>query len=89
MTDLPTMLSGELYKYTSVGCYPLFYLDKNNNMLCVDCAEDSRDSDFEDDRPICAVVNWEDSCLFCDQCGVQIESAYVKDCKPPRKKHTG
>lgn len=73
--NLPTMLDGRLYKYSSVGSYPLFYLDSNDTVLCRDCAEQSLDSDFKEDRPIFCGVNWEEQSLYCG-CGEWIESAY-------------
>jgi len=75
----PTMTDGSLYKYSSVGCYPLFYIDGHNEVLCRDCAQESLNSDFEQDRPVACEANWEDPNLFCN-CGERIESAYA-DCE--------
>ena len=68
-----------LPKFTSVGCYPLFYLDKASNVLCAGCATEARDDlDWPDDAPTDMDVNWEDPNLFCD-CGERIESAYGEE----------
>lgn len=57
-----------LDKYTSVGCYPLAYLN-HDRCLCAPCAsvEGCADQDCE--------VNWERE-LECEECGEPIESAY-------------
>ena len=73
-------------KYTSLGCYPLYFVMVDGCVLCFKCAREnwrlivrahlSRETDWY----ITGVtVNWEDSVLFCDQCGEQIESAYGED----------
>ncbi len=62
-----------LAKFTSVGCYPLFYLDKRNNVMCADCANDP---ECELGPAVLADVHWEGGPLECDACGAQIESAY-------------
>ena len=42
-------VTGKLYKYSSVGCYPLFYLDSKNKVLCADCADDfHKDEELEE-----------------------------------------
>lgn len=64
--ELPRMSDGNLYKYSSVGLYPLFYLDGHNNVLCRDCAQESLDAEDEKDRPVFCDVNWEDPNLFCE-----------------------
>lgn len=63
-------------KYSSVGCYPLLYLDRDYNVYCASCAKEA-----EEDEPGMIVhgeVNWESPNLFCD-CGEHIESAYAED----------
>jgi len=64
---------GTLPAYAWPGGYPLFYLDKENNVLCPDCA--NRDVD-QSQEVIAADVNWEDDALYCDDCSRRIESAY-------------
>lgn len=72
---------GQLCAYTSVGSYPLLYLDSRDNVLCVKCAcELDMDPDTElRDLPAVCGINYEDAFLFCD-CGERIESAYAEDC---------
>lgn len=60
--------------YSSVGGYPLFYLDLEYNLYCPDCAEAAED---EDGVVPTGHPNWEDPCLYCD-CGTRIESAYAE-----------
>lgn len=77
--EFPRMLNGDLYKYSSVGCYPLFYLDGNNCVLCRDCAQASLSAEESRDRPRAYDVNWENPELFCELCDERIESAYAED----------
>jgi hypothetical protein len=75
-------LDGKLRTYTSVGSYPVFYLDGRDNLLCAECASEviAEYEDGEDIRglPKVGAVNWEDPSLFCD-CGERIESAYAEE----------
>ena len=66
---------GNLDRYSSVGGYPLFYLDARDNVLCAGCARDALKSQTEEPPVVCG-INWEDSYLECDECGCRIESAY-------------
>jgi hypothetical protein len=68
---------GKLPKFSSVGCYPLFYLSKQGNVLCADCANSDKGGD--DDPPVAQDANWEDPDLFCDDCSTRIESAYADE----------
>jgi hypothetical protein len=59
--------------YALPGGYPLFYLDKDNNVLCADCANEND----EFDQPIVEYdIHYEGEPLTCDHCGKEIESAY-------------
>lgn len=83
---------GELDKYTSVGCYPLFYMTVTCDALCADCANAGHvgctttegrqhcqnDEDGPDSCVIACDVNYEDGELYCDDCGERIESAYAE-----------
>lgn len=71
---------GHLPSYSSVGLYPLYYLTKDNKVLCPDCANavirgiadpflNVKPSDIVDCR-----VNWNDVDLH-DEEGHKIESA--------------
>lgn len=39
--NLPRLEDGTLQSYAWPGGYPLYYLDKGNNVLCPDCAIES------------------------------------------------
>ena len=66
-------------KYTSVGCYPIFYVDGAHAcVLCPQCVEKEEiDGRLPDD--ISEAVNWEDPHLYCDECSNRIESAYAEE----------
>ena len=66
---------GKLPAYAWPGGYPLFYLTKRSNVLCPACA--NADVENPDDPVEAYDANWEDSSLFCDDCGERIESAYA------------
>lgn len=74
---------GTLAEYTSLGCYPLLYLTKQNNILCPACARDDEENHGKggdpDDPLEASDVNWEDASLYCDECSQRIESAYAED----------
>lgn len=69
---------GRLAKFTSFGCYPLFYLDGESEILCADCANALECDEDEPRTPTATDVNWEDPELHCDECGARIESAYAE-----------
>jgi len=62
--------------YTSIGCYPLLYLTTDDYVLCHQCATDEEEEGFRESTPH---VNWEDCCLYCDECSDRIESAYAEE----------
>lgn len=66
-------------KYSSVGCYPVFYLTADNSVLCPECVEENLEQCCDKDDPQWFVVdsdaNWE-SQMCCDHCSEDIESAY-------------
>jgi hypothetical protein len=65
---------GTLAAYCWPGGYPLYYQDREDNVLCPNCAGKQGYS------PIVACsVNWEDPDLTCDDCSKRIESAYAED----------
>lgn len=67
--------NGKLVSYAWPGGYPVWYITKDSLTICPDCANKVDTSD----PPIACDVNWEDSELFCDDCGKRIESAYAED----------
>jgi hypothetical protein len=60
-----------LRKFTSVGSYPMIYINRKHEVLCPTCAG-------EYDRILAEDVNWENPDLHCDECGERIESAYAE-----------
>ena len=63
---------GTLPVYAWPGGYPIYYADRQGNILCFRCANDND----ETDPPIAAHdCNWE-SLMHCDGCSEQIEAAY-------------
>lgn len=66
---------GQLPSYAWPGGYPLFYVDKENSVLCPSCAN-------KDTTGIALVeydINYEDTDLYCCECSKRIESAYGDD----------
>ena len=71
---------GALPKFSSVGCYPLFYIVSGwrcdeQHVWCARCCNEADDS-------MCTIVqceaNWEDPELYCEACEERIESAYAE-----------
>lgn len=52
------------------GGYPIYYVDKENSILCPDCANTSADNER-----LVQGINYE-STIYCDECSKEIESAY-------------
>lgn len=73
---LPKDSDGKLSSYAWPGGYPIFYLDKANEILCPGCAEENKDNELESFRPVTYAINWEDTTLICFECNESIESAY-------------
>lgn len=72
-----------LATYAWPGGYPLFYMvgdDDSFGKLCPECAQKIADApgDYSPDqfRYRAVAPNWEDSELYCDQCGERIPCAY-------------
>lgn len=78
MNILPRDEDGKFSKWAWPGGYPLFYLTKQDNCLCPDCANDP-DKIMTGDEIVAAGVNWEDASLYCDECSNRIQSAYAED----------
>jgi hypothetical protein len=69
---------GKLPTYAWPGGYPVYYLAKDNGVLCPQCANDftpERDND-EQLEPVEFDVHYEGPPIQCDNCYVFIESAY-------------
>jgi hypothetical protein len=73
--------------FTSVGCYPVFYMTKDGGTLCPACVQEHLDLCVGDPgdvfnaqwEVIAHDANWEDPELHCDHCEKRIESAYAED----------
>lgn len=72
-----TFPDGTPYKFTSFGCYPIFYVTRKGECLCPACALEAENED--EDPPVATDANWEDPDLYCDGCSERIESAYAED----------
>lgn len=73
--------------YSSVGCYPLFFITADGGTLApstvraelFQIARAVRDSDNSQWRVVAHDVNWEDASMYDDHTGERIESAYAED----------
>jgi hypothetical protein len=86
---LGLLVAGKLDKYTSVGCYPLFYVVrcfKDEAVWCARCCNEATDPDAV---IIACDANWEDPDLTCDACSERIESAYAEDENPASESASG
>jgi hypothetical protein len=75
------LVNGQLPTYAWPGGYPVYYLAKDNGVLCPKCANEfteGRDNDTQLE-PVAFDVNWEDPQLFCEHCNTRIESAYTEE----------
>ena len=83
MGEVLTISNGEAMRYAWPGGYPIFYLTKQGNILCPDCAleqEQDEDQFWNENDPIEAHdANYEDPHMFCEGCNERIESAYAED----------
>lgn len=68
-----SMPDGTLRAYSDVGCYPIFYVSRDRECYCAECADEERHTITAAD------ANWEDPDLYCESCGERIESAYAED----------
>lgn len=77
---LPRDDDGALSAFAWPGGYPIFYFDSGDSIMCVACARRSEADAHESDifKPVGFDINWEDSDLYCDECGERIESAYAE-----------
>ena len=77
--------------YTSVGCYPVFFVMCDGGVMCHRCAAAEKRSIraairrhfarvYTDPQwiPLALEINWEDPQLHCDGCNGRIESAYAE-----------
>lgn len=81
---------GRFPAYAWPGGYPIFYVTKDNGILCPTCVNRGNGSDAyvkpnttagSDDSQWLVVAydaNWEDPDMYCDHCNARIESAYAE-----------
>ena len=74
-------------KFTSVGCYPKFFVTADGGVLSVEAAQENKrlieramrlpgtDKQWQ---VIGCDINWESTDLYCDDSGERIESAYAE-----------
>ena len=62
-------ITRELYKYTPLGHYPLYYLMDNNDVCCRECANEYPDEVTGVD------VQWDGPNMQCDICNATLEFA--------------
>jgi len=77
--ELPRDSDGRLSEYAWPGGYPIYYYDKEHNVLCPKCARKS-DEDPEEIpqfKVIGSGINYEDDNCWCQQCNQKIEVAYA------------
>lgn len=67
--------SGKLASHSSIGSYPLLYLDSHYEVLCAECAEEEA-ADPDSDGIAAVGVHWEGPPETCSNCDKEIESAY-------------
>ncbi len=84
--DHPTTVQA----YAWPGGYPMFYLTRDNGVLCPACVQaDLEDTQCNGEHATCDpentefyvvahAANWEDPNLLCDHCEKRIESAYAE-----------
>ena len=72
--------------FTSLGCYPKFYVTKDCEVLSHDAvmqnlyqvARATRDGSNPQWQIVGLDINWEDPELYCSDTGIRIESAYAE-----------
>lgn len=84
--QIPVSADGRVESHAWPGGYPMFYVMGDGEALCPQCVQSNAaqiqsageysDSSWD---VVGASINWEDSELTCDHCGLRIESAYAED----------
>jgi hypothetical protein len=72
-------------EFTTPGMYPMFYVTKGLDVICPTCVNKdiAQYKDLNNDSYVAGIsVNWEDTNLYCDECGERIESAYAEGERP-------
>jgi hypothetical protein len=78
LTNLERDSDGQLPAFAWPGGYPIIYIDKDGSTLCAKCATKSLDDPDEvpQFKPVACDVYYEGPIVQCEQCNVDIESAY-------------
>jgi len=75
-------LRREWPKWAWPGCYPIFYVTRDNGVLSADSANENLKLTLGDDPQweiVAFDINYENPRLFCDHSGKRIESVYAED----------
>jgi len=72
---------GKLISFTSLGGYPIYYLDTENSILCGTCANEPE----QVFKIVAGDVYYEGADLACEGCGNPITSAYGDPAQPDEK----
>lgn len=62
----------KIREHSKIGGYPILYIVDENEILCAKCAKNID----QNEQTIFRNINWENSDLYCDECGKKIECAY-------------
>ena len=65
--------NGKLPDFAWPGGYPMYYINDRGEAFCPDCANKGGHDEVNGE------ANWENTDLYCDDCGKRIESAYGED----------
>ncbi len=76
--DMTRDSDGKLPAFAWPGGYTIIYLDRDNSILCADCATKSLDDvdEIPQFKPVCSDTYDEGPTLQCDQCNCDLESSY-------------
>lgn len=68
---------GKLPAYAWPGGYQIVYYASDNGTLCSKCANSYKEGrDCEELKPVAADIYWEGPSMLCQNCDIEIESAY-------------
>jgi hypothetical protein len=74
MVDCYKTIIHELFApYAWPGGYPVIFTTDSGDCLCADCA---RDAYLNEKIDVSSDVHYEGPSIYCDECNVEIESAY-------------
>lgn len=70
---------GTLPSCTTLGAYPIIYLDAEGNVLCPTCATRARNDETAAPPPTDWCAFFEGPSTFCDECGDELHPAYQEE----------